>query len=207
MTDSIQKQRSSLRQALRAKRRHLSVVEQKQAARQVARKIRQQPWFLRSRRLAAYLANDGEISPQHLIFMAEKMRKQVYLPVLHPLHKGRLWFVRYQATTPMQKNRFGIAEPALKGYGHLGGKRCPPSLLNLVLLPLVGFTAAGERLGMGGGFYDRTFSVGPGGFHYPLLIGLAHECQRVEHLPVAGWDVPLAGILTPLCFYQVNKTL
>ncbi|MBE0505124.1 MAG: 5-formyltetrahydrofolate cyclo-ligase [Marinospirillum sp.] len=207
MTDSTLNQRRLLRQTLRAKRRRLSAAAQKQAARQLCRQIRQQPWFLRCRRIAVYLANDGEISPDQLVCMAKKMGKQIYLPVLHPAHKGRLWFVRYQASTPMQKNRFGIAEPTLKGYGHLKGYRCPASLLDLVLMPLVGFTARGERLGMGGGFYDRTFEQNSAGFHRPLLIGLAHECQRVEHLPVADWDVPLAGILTPLHLYQVNKTL
>lgn len=207
MTDSTLNQRRLLRQTLRTKRRSLSAANQKQAARQLCRKIRQQPWFLRCHRLAVYLANDGEISPDQLVSMAKKMGKQIFLPVLHPVHKGQLWFVRYQPSTPMQKNRFGIAEPALKGYGHLKGNRCPANLLDLVLMPLVGFTAKGERLGMGGGFYDRTFAMRPSVFQRPLLIGLAHECQRVEHLPIAGWDVPLAGILTPLYLYQVNKTL
>jgi 5-formyltetrahydrofolate cyclo-ligase len=207
MTDSTLSQRRFLRQTLRAKRRSLSAAAQKQAARQLCRQIRQQPWFLRCRRIAVYLANDGEISPDQLVSMAAKMGKEIYLPVLHPVVKGQLWFVRYQPSTPMKKNRFGIAEPVLKGYGHLKGNRCPASLLNLVLMPLVGFTAKGERLGMGGGFYDRTLEQHTTDFHRPLLIGLAHECQRVEHLPVADWDVPLAGILTPLYLYQVNKTL
>lgn len=207
MTESLQSQRRQLRKTLRQQRRNLSGSTQKAAAHQLARQLRQQPWFLRSHRLAVYLANDGEISPDQLVAMAAKMGKQIYLPVLHPFNRRQLWFVRYQTSSPMQKNRFGIAEPRLKGYGYHRTNRCPASLLHLVLMPLVGFTAEGERLGMGGGFYDATFAQHSSWFHKPLLIGLAHECQRVEHLPIAGWDVPLAGILTPLRIYQVNKTL
>ena len=70
--------------------------------------------------------------------------------------------------------------------------------LDLVLVPLVGFDPQGNRLGMGGGFYDRTFAYRGRRKHTsrPCLIGLAHECQRVEHLPCAGWDIPLDGVIT-----------
>jgi 5-formyltetrahydrofolate cyclo-ligase len=66
------------------------------------------------------------------------------------------------------------------------------------MLPLVGFDASGNRMGMGGGYYDRTFSFKSlkKGLRGPTLIGLAHEIQRVEELPVESWDIPLTAIVT-----------
>ncbi|SFX39510.1 5-formyltetrahydrofolate cyclo-ligase [Marinospirillum alkaliphilum] len=193
--------RKTLRQQLRNRRRNLSIYTQKQAASGICRVLRQQRWFQRAKHLAVYLASDGEVDPQQLIRLAHQLGKKVYLPVLHPLQRGFLCFVRYDTHTPMQANRFGIHEPRLRGYGHLRQNQRKAQALNLVLMPLVGFDLQGGRLGMGGGFYDRTFAARPAKFNQPLLIGLAHDCQRVEHLSVADWDVPLAGVVTGSGFY------
>jgi len=55
---------------------------------------------------------------------------------------------------------------------------------------------------MGKGYYDRTFAFVRGNIAAgPVLIGLGHECQRVEKLEAASWDVPLGGIITGQQFY------
>ena len=63
-------------------------------------------------------------------------------------------------------------------------------------MPLVGFDEQGTRLGMGGGFYDRSFAFRRQRRHWtgPQLLGLAHGCQKVSQLPTAPWDIPLDGI-------------
>lgn len=64
-------------------------------------------------------------------------------------------------------------------------------------MPLVGFDATGNRLGMGGGFYDRSFAfkrIQPQ--QRPLLIGLAHSFQQLPQLPVASWDTPVDMVVT-----------
>lgn len=172
----------------------------------LCRQLRQHRWFQQARSLAAYLANDGEIDPTPLIRLAWRLGKRVYLPVLHPLRPGFLHFIQYDRQTPLTKNRFGIPEPRLRGYGTRRGRQCRTQALGLVLLPLVGFDEQGQRLGMGGGFYDRSFAPRPAGFRQPRLMGLAHECQKVDALPVAGWDVPLSGVMTPESLYQDRKT-
>src|SRR5690606_41971617 len=92
------------------------------------------------------------------------------LPVLRPDKTNQLWFVRFDPDTPLKPNRFGIAEP-----DPFQNHRLPAHLLDMVLLPLVGFDRSGARLGMGAGFYDYTFafkqqkSKGK-----PYLFGLAH---------------------------------
>jgi len=182
--------RSSLRQQLRAKRRALSANQQRVAARQALRHVCQSGLFKRHRDIAFYLANDGEIDPSGLLALACQRQRRCYLPVLAP--DNSLWFARYRPGDKMKKNRFGILEPTARNQCR------KPWSLGLVFLPLVGFDRQGGRLGMGGGFYDRSFK------HIkrspltsqPELIGLAHQCQQVTSLTQESWDIPLSKIVT-----------
>ncbi|NVK44328.1 MAG: 5-formyltetrahydrofolate cyclo-ligase [Oceanospirillaceae bacterium] len=184
--------RQQLRREMRRLRRGLSAREQRQASSDLLRRLTAMPLFHRARNIALYLPNDGEIDPTPLIEFCWRQGKRTFLPVLHPIRHNRLWFVPYTRNTPMQRNIYRILEPKISA-----APRRPALGLDLVLLPLVAFDASGARMGMGGGYYDRTFAFkqrkGPQG---PALIGLAHDFQRVESLPVASWDIPLAGIVT-----------
>ncbi|PMR74674.1 5-formyltetrahydrofolate cyclo-ligase [Billgrantia endophytica] len=187
--------RRQLRQELRRRRRALTPNQQRNAARALCRRLRQLPEIRRARRVALYLPNDGEIDPSPLIAWLKDRSVRIYLPVLKPLSSNSLWFVHYHRGTPMVRNRFGIPEPDTQHGAHRA-RRLPTWALDLILLPLVGFDDQGQRMGMGGGFYDRSlaFTRRPG--PRPRLLGLAHECQRVEQLPVAPWDVPLDAIVS-----------
>ncbi|MEN9683020.1 MAG: hypothetical protein RLZZ427_771 [Pseudomonadota bacterium] len=67
----------------------------------------------------------------------------------------------------------------------------------IVFVPLLGFTATGERIGYGGGHYDRWLAAHP----EATAIGLAWDCQLVESLPLEAHDIPLAAIVTPTRLY------
>ncbi|WP_374529429.1 5-formyltetrahydrofolate cyclo-ligase [Novosphingobium sp.] len=67
----------------------------------------------------------------------------------------------------------------------------------VALVPLLGFTERGERIGYGGGHYDRWLEAHPG----TLAIGLAWDCQLVESLPTEPHDIHLAAVITPTRFY------
>ncbi len=192
--------RQTLRTQLRARRRALSPRQQQLAAQQLLQLVKKQPLFLRSQHIAFYLPNDGEIDPRPLIREAWRRGKHCYLPILAPGPDNRLWFVRYTPHTPMIRNRFGIPEPrAPFQYRRL------PQLLDAVFLPLVGFDRHGGRMGMGGGFYDRSFAFKltcP--TRKPMLVGLAHQCQQVEQLQLAHWDIPLAAIATDQALIVAN---
>ncbi|CCQ09874.1 5-formyltetrahydrofolate cyclo-ligase [Pseudoalteromonas luteoviolacea B = ATCC 29581] len=98
----------------------------------------------------------------------------------------------------MKANAYGILEPVLNC-----SEVCPIAQLDLLLMPLVAFDKQGNRMGMGGGYYDRTLaSYYKQNWETPRLIGLAHDCQQVDELPTEVWDVPLQAILTPTRFYQ-----
>ncbi len=188
--DAFDSSRRALRRELRRRRRKLTPRQRREASERLCRRLKGLPEVQRARRVALYLPNDGEIDPTLLAPWLEQRGVRLYLPVLKPLARNRLWFVHYHPGTPMVRNRFGIPEPDTRHGAHRA-RRLPAWALDLILLPLVGFDAAGNRMGMGGGFYDRTlgFTRRPG--PRPRLVGLAHECQRVVALPVEPWDVPL----------------
>lgn len=185
--------RSTLRRQLRAARRSLSPLQQRQASQQLWRQLAQHPLFRRSRHIAFYLANDGEIDPGVLMTHARRLGKHCYLPVVTGWPADRMHFQRLVPGQRWVRNRFGIREPLIDP-----GLQARPWRLDLILMPLVGFDEQGNRLGMGGGFYDRTFAFRRRRRHWigPHLLGLAHHCQKVAQLPAASWDIPLDGIVS-----------
>ncbi len=195
--------RTELRKVLRQRRSALNFAQQQRAAFQLAKRIKCQPLFVRSKHIAFYLPNDGEIDPGLLLDAALRMGKQCYLPVLAQglSQAGHLWFMPFNKNTVLTCNRFGIPEPAIDHR-----KKIKPEQLDLVLMPLVGFDADGGRMGMGGGFYDRTFAFKKNiPAHKTWLLGLAHSCQQVEQLPIEPWDVPMDAAVTE-CQVVYKKT-
>ncbi|MDN6180321.1 MAG: 5-formyltetrahydrofolate cyclo-ligase [Halomonas subglaciescola] len=187
--------KTALRRELKRRRRALSPRQQRAAAAQLCRRLKTLPELLRARRVSLYLPLGGEIDPQPLLRWLYRRDVSVYLPVLRPFAANSLWFVAYRPDTPMVKNRFGIREPAAAFSAHRRN-RLPAWALDALIVPLVGFDQDANRMGMGGGFYDRTLSFMRHRRPAPALIGVAHACQQVAQLPVEPWDIPLTTIAT-----------
>jgi 5-formyltetrahydrofolate cyclo-ligase len=149
--------------------------------------------FRNSRRIGLYLPNDGEMDPLSLLRRAWSMHKLCYLPVLDTLGSNRLWFIPYRDGDALKPNRFGIPEPVRPTR-----TRVHASALDLILAPLVAFDRHGQRLGMGGGYYDRSLGFLRRRRHWrrPRLYGLAYEFQKLSRLQVAAWDIGLDGCFT-----------
>ncbi|VEB95500.1 5-formyltetrahydrofolate cyclo-ligase family protein [Cedecea lapagei] len=145
--------------------------------------------------VALFLSFDGELNTTPLIEGLWQAGKEVYLPVLHPFSPGNLLFLRYTPTSRLVTNRLKILEPELDVRDVL-----PLNKLDVLITPLVAFDAKGQRLGMGGGFYDRTLQHWQQHGLYP--VGLAHDCQQVDELPVEQWDIPLPAVVTPSRLWQ-----
>jgi len=193
--------RDALRRQMRRQRRALSYEQQQQASENLALNLLKHPSLHRARHIGIYLANDGEIDPHLYIDLARRKGIQFYLPILHPIYPGKLVFSPYFDGVELTANRFGIPEPPFPR-----SRRRPPWALDAVLFPLVSFDEEGGRLGMGGGFYDRTFEfscIRPA--MAPKLIGLAHDFQKVASLPTKPWDVPLHGVVTDRRCYRFRR--
>jgi len=182
--------RSALRRQLRERRAALPPRERVQAAAAIVEVLEQIPEFLVDPRIAGYWAVGGEI-PLNIVQMRLASREQRwFLPRLHS--EGSLGFAAWQAGAALAPNRFGIPEPAADAAP------CAARELDVVLLPLLAFDRKGNRLGMGAGYYDRTFAwlrdrPRPA---QPLLVGIGYHFQEVPALAAQPWDVPLDYIAT-----------
>lgn len=182
---------SRTRIALRARRRALSRQQQLHCADQILARLRAQCFFIQAQRVGLYLTNDGEVDTRLIINLCLQSGKQCFLPAIHPT-MNRLHFVAYGRHTALSVNKYGILEPKLRST-----KRVPTWSLDLIFMPLVGFDRTGNRLGMGGGYYDRTLAfVNEKKRPSPRLVGLAHSCQEVASIPSRSWDVAVEKVIT-----------
>ena len=204
MTEPAPLSRPQLRRLLRKARRALTPSKQREAAQGLYRQLAQHPLFRRSRHISLYLPTDGEIDPRLLLRAAQRRGKATYLPVLSAWPRTKMVFQRVKPGEKLLPNRFRILEPRVNAK-----RQRKVWALDLVLLPLVGFDDAGGRLGMGGGFYDRSLAylARRQSWRKPTLLGLAHECQKVDRLAQASWDVPLAGTVTDKQWYVAKTPL
>jgi 5-formyltetrahydrofolate cyclo-ligase len=187
--------RSQLRKQLKIRRNALSISDQVVASSKIAQKLSEHKKIQQATHIAVYLTNDGELSTTSFIQWCWQQQKKIYLPVVHPFSEGNLLFLEYLPHTVLVKNTFDILEPILDVT-----KVCPIAKLDIICSPLVAFDGTGARLGMGGGFYDRTLAHWQNTATYP--IGLAHDCQKVDKVPIERWDIPLPEIITPKSHYQ-----
>jgi len=187
--------RQQIRTEVRQRRKNLTSEQQSLFALQAAERVATHPRIQAASTISVFLSFDGELDTAPLIKRLWQEGKQLCLPVLHPFTSGNLLFLRYNPDTPLVRNKLKILEPALDAT-----QIVPLSQLDIILTPLVAFDSHGQRLGMGGGFYDRTLENWQDGGPYP--IGLAHDCQQVDNLPVEHWDVPLPEVITPSKVWQ-----
>ena len=151
--------------------------------------------YQRGQHIAAYWAVNGEIGLDPVIEHALEQGKNIYLPILDEID---LRFAPYTKDTPLRTNRFRLSEPDVSDEAMQN-----PRQLDLVLAPLVVFDPACNRIGMGGGYYDRTFEFRrTSDATSPALIGVAHEIQRIEQLQPEPWDVQLDAVVTDQHIYR-----
>jgi 5-formyltetrahydrofolate cyclo-ligase len=180
--------RDELRRILRARRRALTGNERTRAQSQLTRAIRNLHTYRRAKHIAVYFAVDGEADLSELIAATARRGVSVYAP---QLADERLTFRALDADTALTTNRYGIPEPG-------DGAPIDARSLDLVLTPLVGFDRSGARLGMGKGYYDRTFEFLKFRRTWikPKLLGIGFTFQEVPRLDSAPWDIGLWGVVT-----------
>jgi 5-formyltetrahydrofolate cyclo-ligase len=183
--------RNATRAQMRDARLRLAPAARIAAAEGVAVNLERLPEFLVDQRIAGYWAVGGEL-PLHAAVARLNARGQHYhVPIVGA--DRRLRFAPLKARAKLEPNRYGIPEPE-----HAVADLLQPQEIDLVLMPLTAFDRSGRRLGMGGGYYDRSF-----GFlrdvsrpAQPLLVGIGYSFQQVEALDAEEWDVALDYIAT-----------
>ncbi len=181
-----------IRKKMRAQRNQLAHPQMENAAVACSKLLLQTKSLIESTHIALYLQQDGELDPYPTIEALWALHKQVYLPVIEK-HRNQLKFAAYHPGSEMRLNRFGIAEPSVTEFFPIGD-------IDIVCLPLVAFTEQGQRLGMGGGFYDRTLEKYANNTNLKK-IGLAYEFQKQPQLPTETWDQSMDMIVTEKKIY------
>ena len=185
--------RAALRKTLRERRRSLSPQQRIAAAEALAGRVLALPFLPASGYVAGYWAMDGEIG-LHALQLRLPAPLIYCLPLLHD--DGTLRFAPWRAGDALVTNRYGIPEPDVASANALRAED-----MALIVLPLVGFDANGHRLGMGGGWYDRSLAFRHADAAPPWLVGAAFETQRLDAIATEAWDVRLDAVCTEAATY------
>ena len=179
--------KDQIRQTLRAQRADLSLESISQLSSAIAKNVKNAESYKSAQRIGFYHSVKGEADPALL----KTTDKQFFLPVLSKNKNEGLVFIEVNEGTKFENNKFGIPEPIYDEE-----KIVTANSLDIVLVPLLAFDKTGNRLGMGGGFYDRCFAFKKQQKSHPLLIGFAYDFQEVDFLEPEAWDVGLDMIAT-----------
>ncbi|MFV1983210.1 MAG: 5-formyltetrahydrofolate cyclo-ligase [Thiohalomonadales bacterium] len=184
----------AIRQKIRFSRKNMPVAVQQKFSSQIVKNIIKSTLFKKCQNFALFLPNDNEPDLSALIAYAWAMGKNCYLPVLGRKFESRLNFQLYLPDSPMIYNCYGIPEPEDKHETRLAKSW----RLDLILMPLVAFDANGNRIGMGGGYYDKTFQYRRYRtvWQKPPLMGVAYAEQQVSEIKAEKWDIPLDYVVT-----------
>ena len=177
--------KAEIRRHLRTLRNALSPQERTAHAEAAAAVLTGSRYWRDADTIAVYLAADGELDTNPIIRAARAENKGLFLPVI--LADNSLLFREWHADMALVINRYGIAEPPETAHS------AELPALALVCVPLVAWDRQGTRLGMGGGFYDRTFADADS---RGLLVGLGYTLQEQTSLPRDTWDVSLDLVVT-----------
>ena len=186
----------AIRLQMRKKRSALPDYQQNIASATLTEKVLNHiPAIHHADKIAFYLSQDGEIDLGPLMHHCYKQGRQCFLPVLDCSRENELKFAEWTLESAMSKNKYGIAEPVV-----LESQLLSASDLQLIFMPLVAFDAGGQRLGMGGGYYDRSLAGCSNSSNVaatPLLVATGHDFQFVPILPREDWDIIPDITITP----------
>ena len=188
---SSEKSQAAIRIACKNDRAQINPEERRQASETIAVKIAASDLFLSAENIAVYIPMKPEVDTWPLIRRAWQLKKRTFAPITKKT--STLRFRRFDADSKFSTNKMGLSEP-------VDGEYVQAEMLDLVLTPLVAFDSRNNRIGMGGGYYDRTFSFlkENNDIEKPVLTGLAFERQHVEIIPPNPWDIPLFRIFTEI---------
>ena len=178
-----------MRQRGLAARRALSLRERQAGERALFHLATQDPALRRASCVAAYHAMGHEIGLAALLAWWLARGTRVLLPrVVGP---GEMSFI--EVFSPLE----AALRPGPWGLREPWGEPTPLACADVVLVPGVAMDAHGGRLGMGKGFYDRALALQHSQTARTLTLGVCHEVQLVERVPMEPHDQRLDGVLTP----------
>ena len=192
--------RKEIRQRVRAARRAVAEPTRVGWSARIGERVGALGSFQQAQKIAGFLAFDGEADPLDLMTHAVNAGKQVFVPMIVAKSKP-LKFAAWSPTGGLEPNRFGILEPDVPKSEWIEARE-----LDFVITPLVAFDKSCNRIGVGAGFYDRSFAFlreSPG---QTPLVGFAFELQKLRSIKSSQWDVPLTAVATEIGLYHAETS-
>lgn len=156
----------------------------------IARALRRLPEYRKAQAILCYVDFDGEVQTRAILEKSLSDGKKVFVPVVADRARRHLVVAQIKDLEKdlAHRGHYGIARPL-----RLSSREIPLSTLDLVILPGVAFDGQGNRLGRGGGYFDRFLSRVP-----PSVprVGLAFRFQVVAKLPSETHDQPVSRVIT-----------
>ena len=193
-----------MRRQARRRRTELDPALRERASGLICQRIARSRAFRDARHIGLYLPVNGEVDTFPLLEQAAAAGKRLCLPIVPGRYPHAMEFGLLEPDTVMESGAFGILQPRRRLATVIAARD-----LDLVIVPLVAFDPAGNRLGMGAGYYDRCFGFLRHRRHWirPRLLGVAYESQRAESIPSDPWDVPMWCIATEAASYPAARDL
>jgi 5-formyltetrahydrofolate cyclo-ligase len=185
MTD-VMRDKNAIRRKLRETLANISEPERHRKSLAACGLITSSPEFAAAGTVMLYLSTAHEVDTTQLAIRAWQAGKTVVVPKVSWDQKRMLPVEITSLHSDIATSGLGIREP-------VGGKPVPTNLIDLVVVPGLGFTTTGYRIGRGMGFYDRFLAQAD---FLGVSCGLAFEEQVVEDLPVLDHDMPLSMLVT-----------
>lgn len=187
-SNNTQRHKSHLRSQLRSARQQIEPEDKIALDARICAAIVDACAGIESAVIAAYLALPEEPDIESAMIALRNQGHTICVPVIHPTEPAMMAFHEWRSDAVLKNNRYGIREPC-------NGRPVLIENIDQVFMPLLGYTLAGQRLGMGGGYYDSCFTSA---LHSdaPTLCGVAYSLQELEHLETDPWDVPMNTVFT-----------
>ena len=182
--------KDSLRKEISLKRKNLSKKERLDSEKSLLQLWESVGGSYKKNKVALYWPINGEVATNALISYFFSNGSKCFLPVISNNEGNKLIdFALFEEQSRLVKNRFGIPEPNKSKIIDL-------NQLDIIFLPCVCFDSRGNRIGMGGGFYDKTLSYLSKKEKTKLII-LAYDFQEVESCFPESHDIKADACLTP----------
>ena len=182
----LESAKAQLRQQLRTQRARLPASTRAAAARKAARHAERMLRRCQARHVAVYLSFKDELDTGPLLERLQRKSRHIFQIYVPKLRGNRMVFVALKRGVALRRNRFGIAEPVTSQRAHR---------LDAMVLPLLGFDRSGQRLGQGGGYYDRALAR-PRTYRRPLRLGYAYALQEIVAVPAGSHDARMDVVIT-----------
>ncbi|MGX7108409.1 5-formyltetrahydrofolate cyclo-ligase [Facklamia miroungae] len=178
------KSKNELRKEIFEKRAHLSQEYRHAAEERIYQQLFNLEQYQNAKKIMVYYSTDEELNTHPIIQRAWQDQKEVGIPRVFP--ERVMEAMIYKENTPLERSAFGILEPEKIG------KRLVPEEIDLIIMPCVTCNNKGERLGYGGGYYDRFLLRAKNAY----LVLPYYAKLQTDEIPTEEHDKKVDMILT-----------